>query len=190
MIHSGDRVTNRDSNVTQSVSNLVVRPECGSDVEGIRRVLIEAFGSETEANLVGALRANGALTLSLVGRVAGESVGHVAFSPMHSGGQSDREDLLGLAPVAVHPMWQRRGIDSALIKRGLGECRKRRVAVVFVLGEPGFYARFGFIDAQSRALRCKYDAAAGAFQLLLLGDARALPPAGLIDYRSEFDSPP
>jgi len=183
-------MTNQDSNVAKSVSNLVLRPECGSDVDGIRRVLIEAFGTETEANLVDALRANGALTLAFVGCVASEIVGHVAFSPMHSCGQSDQEDLLGLAPVAVHPTWQHRGIGSALIKRGLGECRKRRVAVVFVLGEPAFYARFGFIDAQSRALRCKYDAPAGAFQLLLLGDARDVPPAGLIEYRSEFDSVP
>jgi putative acetyltransferase len=109
---------------------------------------------------------------------------------MHPDGQPDRHDLLGLAPVAVHPKWQRRGIGSALIQRGLEECRKRGVGAVFVLGEPALYARFGFIPAHTRALRCVYEAPPDAFQVLLLGAALAVPVPALIRYRPEFDSVP
>lgn len=153
-------------------------------------MLLAAFGREAEARLVEALRGNGALAISLVACVADEIVGHVAFSPMHTDGQPDRDDLLGLAPVAVHPQWQRRGIGSALIRRGLDECRSRVVAAIYVLGEPAFYARFGFIPAHTHGLRCVYEALPDAFQVLLLADALSVAPIGLIRYRPEFNSLP
>ncbi|MCI0539172.1 MAG: N-acetyltransferase [Verrucomicrobiales bacterium] len=176
-------------NSAQSASKLVIRPENDVDADGITRVLIEAFGGNVEVDLVHALRNNGALTISFVACVSGEIVGHVAFSPMHADGQPDREDLLGLAPVAVLPKWQRRGIGATLVQRGLDECRRRGVAAVFVLGDPTFYRRFGFMPAHTQGFRCVYDAP-NAFQLLALADEGVLPPAGLIRYRPEFDSLP
>jgi putative acetyltransferase len=183
-------MTNRSLNGPPSVSDLVMRPEGNGDADAIRHVLVEAFGGEPEAELVRALRNNGALTLSFVACAPEEIVGHVAFSPMHAEGHPEREDILGLAPVAVHPRWQRRGIGSALIRLGLQECRRRGVAAVFVLGAPAFYARFGFIAAHARWFRCVHQAPPDALQVLLLGNASALPPAGLIRYRPEFDSFP
>jgi putative acetyltransferase len=183
-------MTNQSPYVPQPASGLITRPESDGDADGIRCVLIEAFGGDTEAKLIHALRNSGALTLSFVACTVGGIVGHVAFSPMHADGEAERGDLLGLAPVAVHPQWQRRGIGSALVQCGLAECRRRGVIAVFVLGEPAFYARFGFIAAHTRTLRCVYEAPPGAFQVLLLGDASTLPPAGLVRYRPEFDSLP
>jgi putative acetyltransferase len=181
-------MTNRDSTAKPPLSYPVIRPESDGDARGIRPVIVAAFGRELEADLVEALRNHGALVASFVARAGGEIVGHVAFSPMHADGQPDRNDVLGLAPVAVHPKGQRRGVGSALIRRGLEECRRRAVAAVFVLGEPTFYARFGFVPARARGLRCVYHAPPDAFQVLLLGDALAIPTTGLIRYRPEFDS--
>ena len=51
---------------------------------------------------------------------------------------------LGLAPVAVHPSFQKQGIGSALIREGLDRAKKDRWRCVFVLGDPAYYGRFGF----------------------------------------------
>src|SRR6266571_8567255 len=99
--------------MNQPVSHVLIRSESDGDAVGIRRVLVEAFGGQTEADLVHALRNNGVLIVSLVACATDEIVGHVAFSPMHAEGRADRGDMLGLGPVAVHPKWQRRGIGSA-----------------------------------------------------------------------------
>ena len=178
----------RDSTGTQMAPGVVIRPESDGDAGGIRHVLAAAFGGELEAHLVEALRSNGALVISLVACADHEIVGHLAFSPMHADGQPDRPDLLGLAPVAVHPQWQRRGVGSALLQTGVNECRRRAVTAVFVLGGPKFYARFGFMPARQHGLRCVYDAPPDAFQLLLLANALTTLPTGLVRYRPEFDA--
>jgi hypothetical protein len=74
-----------------------------------------------------------------------------------------------------------------LIQGGIDECRRRAVAVVFVLGAPEFYSHFGFIPAHTRGLRSVYEASPDAFQMLSLDDTFVVPSTGLIRYRPEFD---
>jgi len=56
----------------------------------------------------------------------------------------DSLDAVSLAPVSVHPQHQRLGIGSALIRRGLDECRAQNEPAIFVLGHADYYPRFGF----------------------------------------------
>ena len=87
------------------------------------------------------MRAAGLLTLSLVAESDGV-VGHVAFSPVEvSDGSSG---WFGLGPVAVAPLRQGMGIGGTLIEEGLNQLRQRDAAGCVVLGEPGYYGRFGF----------------------------------------------
>ena len=181
-------MTNRGSVARQPVSQLVIRRESDGDIRGIRRVLVLAFGGEVEADLVEALRDHEALIVSFVACIAGEMAGYLAFSPMHADGQPERGDWLGLAPVAVHPQWQRQGIGSALVQRGLDECRRRGVSAVFVLGKPKFYGRFGFLPARTRGVRSVYEMPSDDFQMVLLQSVSAVIPTGLIRYRPEFHS--
>ena len=96
-----------------------------------------------EAEIVDALRAADALFLSLVACEADAVVGHVAFSPVTI--DKEHRGWFGLGPVAVLPGYQRRGIGKALIGTGLGELRRRRAGGCVVLGDPDYYARFGFV---------------------------------------------
>ncbi len=122
-----------------------IRPERPGDAAAIRAVTAAAFAgaphaSGTEAAIVDALRDAGALSLSLVAIEAGKVAGHVAFSPVTIAGRE--AGWLGLGPASVRPDLQRRGIGSALIRAGLDQSA---AAGCVVLGDPGYYARFGFV---------------------------------------------
>lgn len=124
-----------------------LRLEGPADPPRIRSLTQAAFAgaphsSGTEAAIVDALRATGALSLSLVAELEGAVVGHVAFSPVRIEGV----DLgwLGLGPVSVAPSAQRRGIGTALVEAGLARIRADGAAGCVVLGDPAFYRRFGF----------------------------------------------
>ena len=126
---------------------MTVRPETESDRDAIRRVNLAAFkdhpfSQQTEHLIVDALRAGGVLTLSLVAELDGEVVGHIAFSPARIGDESSNWYLLG--PVAAQPNHQHRGIGRALIERGLSSLRALGGRGCVLVGDPGFYRRFGF----------------------------------------------
>jgi putative acetyltransferase len=169
------------------MSDLELSYEGAADVAAITRTVAAAFGQKAEAELVSALREAGALTLSLVARLDGEVVGHVALSPVAVAGRQ-ADDWLGLAPLAVAPAHQRIGIGSALARRALELAAVRGAAAVFVLGEPDYYGRLGFEPAAQFGWRCKYDVPAAAFRVRRLGRAADLPPAGIVTYHPAFDA--
>jgi putative acetyltransferase len=130
-----------------------VRSEKPEDIEAVRRVNIAAFGRSSEADLVDRLR-NLSSTISLVAVVSDQIVGHLFFSPVTIDNSS--LFLLGLAPVAVLPDYQRQGIGTMLIQEGLKECHPLGCKAVVVLGDPAYYSRFGFIPAKMKGLKCEY----------------------------------
>jgi putative acetyltransferase len=121
-----------------------VRPEVAADHEAIRHVNRLAFDQDEEGRLVDALREGGWLRVSLVAERAGRVVGHILFSDLPILTGDGTVPALALAPLAVLPEFQRQGIGSALVRRGLDECRQQGHKIVVVLGHPGFYPRFGF----------------------------------------------
>ncbi len=169
---------------------IVVRDERAADVGTIHDVVAAAFEQPDEAVLVDALRAHGGVTCSLVAEAAGRVVGHVLFSPVTIVHDVDGDVLdspaCGLAPLAVLPEMQRRGVGDALARAGLARCRDAGFAVVVVLGSPVYYGRFGFVDATRHGLRCEYEAPPGAFQVLELRPGALSGRPALVRYRPEF----
>lgn len=163
----------------------VIRREIASDAAAIERVLCAAFPSHGEARLVEALRVSGKLRVSLVALTEGEIVGYVAFSPATLDPPNDLVRLLGLAPVAVHPTFQRRTVGSLLVERGLEECRGLSVDAVVVLGEPEFYSRFGFRRASALGLGNEYGADEAFMVTELRTDCLANTSA-IVRYAPEF----
>jgi len=162
---------------------IAVRSERRGDEPAIRAVHEGAFGRPEEAALVDALRAAGAHVVSLVVEDEGVVVGHVLFSPVSvevgNGG-------LGLGPIGICPDRQGSGLGALLVRHGLAECRARGHEFVVVLGEPGFYRRFGFVPAAAHALRCEYDALDDAFMVVELTPGALASRHGLVRYRPEF----
>jgi putative acetyltransferase len=159
-----------------------IRLEEPDDLNAIRAVHAASFPTESEANLVEALRAFGRLCVSLVAVTQDHVVGHVAFSPVSLAGATGG---VGLAPVAVLAEYRRQGIAARLIRKGLEACEQAGCRFVVVLGEPSYYQRFGFIAASKRGLQDEYGGGE-AFQVLELRPGTIPGSEGLVRYAPEF----
>ncbi len=93
---------------------------------------------------------------------------------------------MGLAPMAVLPVHQRRGIGSSLVRAGLEACTQLGFAAVIVLGHAEYYPRFGFQPASRFALRCEYDVPDDVFMALELEAGILTGKTGTIQYHPAF----
>jgi len=164
---------------------VTIRQERQTDIAAVHAVHEAAFPTRLEANLVDALRGGGKALVSLVADDAGLIVGHILFSPVAVVCDSRTVEGVGLAPVAVLPDRQRRGIGSALIRGGLDACRGNNFSFVVVLGEPRYYRRFGFVRAADRVLGNEYGADE-EFMVIELRPGGLPPEGGLAKYAPEF----
>lgn len=159
-----------------------IRDESIGDAPAISRLVTEAFrdaphSDGTEAAIVERLRSAAALTLSLVAVEGGAILGHVAFSPVTVAGE-DR-DWFGLGPLAVRASDRRRGVGAALVRAGLERLTRDGAAGCVVLGDPAYYARFGFRADPALTLD---GVPPEYFQALRLGGA----DAGAVAYHRAF----
>jgi len=128
-------------------SEIEIRAETNDDIAAIAEVTLAAFetleiSNQTEPFIIEALRAAGALTLSLVAEVGGRVVGHIAFSPVTI--SDGTPDWYGLGPVSVLPEYQRQGIGKALIHEGLARLKHMHARGCCLVGHPEYYRKFGF----------------------------------------------
>lgn len=168
--------------------SVAIRPEQPEDRQAIHRLNQSAFGGDTEARLVVALRASPAFVpgLSLVAVEGRQIVGHVLFTRLRVTEAGVARPALALAPMAVLPARQKRGIGSALVRRGLTEARELGHQVVIVLGHPGYYPRFGFQPARPLGIRAPFEAPTEAFLVLGLQPGALDGFRGLVEYPAEF----
>lgn len=141
------RMNPRGHDHRQPPPSLTITDETRDDIAAIGQVTQAAFqtlaiSQHTEQFIIAALRAAGALTLSLVARLDGRIVGHIAFSPVTI--SDGTPHWFGLGPVSVLPRHQRQGIGSALIRAGLARLQALPAGGCCLVGHPGYYGRFGF----------------------------------------------
>ena len=125
--------------------------------------------------------------LSLVAVEDGRVVGHILFSPVTIESGERTFSAVGLAPMAVLPELQHRGVGSQLVKAGLDECRKAGCERVVVLGHPEYYPRFGFVPASRYGIGCEYDVPDEVFMALELREGVLLDCHGIAKYQPEFN---
>ncbi|GAB4564566.1 MAG: N-acetyltransferase [Haliangiales bacterium] len=159
-----------------------------ADIAQITDVTDAAFGQPQEGQLINALRAAGAVTLSLVAVEGDRIVGHVLFSPVVVRDGERRFDAIGLAPIAVAPDRQRAGVGSQLVRAGLERLRAAGHEAVFVLGHPAYYPRFGFRPAAEFGLRWEHSPPTDAFMALELRPESLAGWRGVVSFRPEFDA--
>lgn len=165
--------------------NTLIRTERPTDIAAIHAVTVTAFlhaphTDHTEQFIVDALRRAGALSISLVAEQAGTIVGHVAVSPVTV--SDGAAGWFGLGPISVIPELQGRGIGSQLMHAALQQLRGQGAAGCVLLGDPAYYARFGFRPEPGLLLP---DVPAEYFQALAFGSS---VPQGVVTYHAAFSA--
>jgi putative acetyltransferase len=183
-------------------ATIELRQEEPEDAAAIREIHRVAFGGEAEAGIVDAVRTAGAAVLSMVAvngggadtpaptagdTAAGPVIAHVLFTRVTvtvEGGED--VSLVGLAPVAVLPSQQGRGVGTMLIEAGLERLRAESHPAVVVVGDPGYYLRFGFLPGSRWGLRWEVDAPEEAFMVAELSPGALAGIRGVVRFRPEF----
>jgi putative acetyltransferase len=167
--------------------NVFIRPEKPGDEPGIAEVNHAAFGQTAEAALVDELRRVANPYISFVADHDDNVVGHILFTPVSIRGEHERSDAIGLGPMAVTLDHQRCGVGAELVRAGLDECARRSHPVVFVLGHPEYYPRFGFRPAPPLGLRFRSPDFDTAFMVAELVPGALSGRKGWVEYLPAFD---
>ena len=163
-----------------------IRREAPTDQDSIHRLNVAAFDDVAEASVVDKLRLSCESYLSFVAVERGTVVGHILFTPATVDGRAVAG--MGLAPMAVLPSHQRRGVGSELVRHGLEHLRQSGCPFVIVLGHPEYYPRFGFEPASKYQLISQWEGIPNEAYMVVVFDGNALPEAGgVVRYRGEFD---
>lgn len=137
---------------------MVIREASDSDFNDVFSVEKEAFGYVKEANLVRDLLSDPSAKplYSLLAFENDRAVGHILFTSACLEGSPKAASISILAPLAIIPDFQKQGIGGKLIEHGLNYLSKAGVDLVFVLGHPGYYPRYGFRPAGVQGFEAPY----------------------------------
>lgn len=172
----------------QDEAMLEIRLESPADYRRVFAVEEAAFQRDHEALLVETLRESLGAWISLVALEEEEIVGHIFFSPVEIESEAPAVLAAGLGPVAVTPAHQGRGVGAALIREGFARCSEMGWLAVFLLGNPAYYARFGFELAGPRGFFYGSPSLEPAFQVLELDPGVLRRCRGRVRFHPAFDA--
>ncbi len=169
--------------------DLIIRQEESYDHRDVRKLLGKAFELDSEARLVDRLRENPDFVpeLSIVADLDEKIVGYILFFPVHIVSFKSSTQTLALAPIAVEPKLQKKGIGHKLMEEGLKIAREMCYDSVIALGYPEYYSRFGFMPASRFGVSAPFEAPDEAFMALELSLVGLDNVSGTVRYPEEFD---
>ena len=169
---------------------ITIRPETAADYPAVYEINHLAFeGSDAEPRLVEKVRASAGYVpeLSLLAELDDRLVGHILFSWVSLITQHGEQALMCLAPMAVLPDFQGRGVGARLVRHGLDECRRLGIDVVNVLGHPNYYPRFGFVPARPLGILPPFEVPDPAWMVVELQPAALTGLSGVVRYPAAFE---
>ena len=165
-----------------------IREEKAEDYDAVREINDKAFGQVEEGRIVDKIREACEEIISLVAVEGEKVVGHIFFSPTEITHNGKTIKGMGLAPMAVHPDYQNKGIGSALVMEGIKRVEETSCPFVIVLGHDKYYPRFGFETASMYSIKPQWDGVPDeAFMIMILDKEIMAGVSGVATYRKEFD---
>jgi len=176
-------------------TNVVIRREVEADFDRVCEVVRLAFeGAEhtnhDEQNLVVRLRKSVAFVpgLSLVAETdGGEILGHILFTRAVIRDGGHEHETLTLAPVAVVPEYQGKGIGGLLIEEGHRIARKLGFKSVLLVGHPAYYPRFGYSGAETFSITTDLELPPDVFMACELVEGGLESVHGRVEFAPEFN---
>jgi putative acetyltransferase len=163
------------------MTDITIREATEQDRDAIRTIEEAAFGQPDEARLVGLLVAAGDDVLELIAERDGRPVGHVLFSRLTVETRNRSFAAVALAPLAVSPDAQGKGVGAALVEEAHRRLRGAGETLSVVLGEPAYYGRFGYAHEHAKNFESDYQCE--ALQAISWGEA---PATGRLVYAPAF----
>ena len=139
-------------------NKMQIREAMEADLNDVLLIERLAFGYYKEAELVRDLLYDSSAKplYSLLAFNTGKAVGHILFTSARLEGTQNGASISLLAPLAVLPEFQKQGVGGKLIESGLQHLTNAGVDLVFVLGHPGYYPRYGFKPAGGQGFEAPY----------------------------------
>lgn len=163
----------------------IIREETTFDIADIEALTVAAFlkaqhSSHTEHFIINALRKTNQLALSLVVELDKKLIGHVAISPVQI--TDGTKGWFGLGPISVLPSYQNQGFGSNLMEAALKKLKAQGAFGCVLLGDPKYYARFGF-EANPQLILADVPPA-----YFLAIDFKGTAPRGFVTYHESFSA--
>lgn len=170
------------------MQNVIISEETEKDRKNVCNIIKDAFAfvqhsDGDEHNLVERLRGSEVFIpkLSLVAVLNNEVVGYVLFTKL----EVAKTTQLALAPLAVAPKFQKRGIGSLLVETGHKKAMEMGFEYSIVLGNPGYYSRFGYRPSDEFNIKCPFNVPREYFMAAKLQGKTFLNDAD-VRYSKEF----
>lgn len=171
---------------------ITLRQETEADFKEIFEINRIAFGQDNEAKLVDALRNNPHVFvpgLSIVATVNSKTIGHILFSKIIIRNDNGiQHKSLALAPMAVHPDFQKKGIGGNLINKGIEAAKYLGFKSIIVLGHEHYYPKFGFEPAEKWGIKAPFEVPSNAFMAIELEKNGLKNISGIVIYPKEFET--
>ncbi|MGB2925679.1 MAG: N-acetyltransferase [Limnothrix sp.] len=166
---------------------IVIQPEEAEHADHIQDLYTAGFPDGPEGKIVATLRETcpeyqGWVATAQSSRI----VGHILFTPAELRCTNASETIvgLGLAPLVVHPNWQKQGIGSDLVRKSM---KTLEAPFIVALGDRRYYRKFGFKTAIKKGFHCEYpDTPEDSFLIHLAEPDQLKNKTGTIYYRPEF----
>ncbi|PLR86702.1 GNAT family N-acetyltransferase [Bacillus sp. V33-4] len=135
-----------------------IRTEKASDYKKVYQLNYLAFGErDDESKLIERIRLSEEFVpeLSIIAEEKGEIAGHILLSKAKVKNPNHEYEVIVLAPIAVRPGYQKKGIGTKLMQEGLRRCKGLGYGLVLLIGHPDYYPKFGFKPARKYRLELR-----------------------------------
>ncbi len=173
--------------------DLIIRQEIPSDRKIIYTLIKDSFkdieiSDHQEQDLVERLRQSDSFIpqLSLVAEANGEIVGYILLTKISIITDGSSHTSLALAPVAVRPDHQNKGIGADLILSSHKAAKDLGYDSVIVLGHKDYYPRFGYKKCSEFGIKLPFDVPEEYCMALELKEGALRNCQGTVAYDNAF----